>query len=200
MCRWVRSLSTSFWTALGVTTSSASPWMMMPEDGQGARKLKSYMFAGGAIEMKPRISGRRISSCMPIQAPKLTPATQVVSASGWMLCTQSSAEAASRQLADAVVEHALALADAAEVEAQRREAALDEGLVEQLHDLVVHRAAGLRVRMEDQRDRRAGAGAGVETAFEASLGAGKNDFGHGCVCSRTTNGPPRGCAAALGPI
>ena len=40
------------------------------------------MFAGGAIEMKPRISGRRISSCMPIQAPKLTPATQVVSASG----------------------------------------------------------------------------------------------------------------------
>ena len=32
---------------------------------------------------------------MPIQAPKLTPATQVVSASGWICCTQSSAEAAS---------------------------------------------------------------------------------------------------------
>ena len=53
-----------------------------PDEGHGARKLKSYMFAGGAIEMKPLISGRRIKSCMPIQAPKLTPATQVVSASG----------------------------------------------------------------------------------------------------------------------
>ena len=116
---------------------------------------------------------------MPIQAPKLTPATQVVSASGWIVWTQSSAQAASRQLADAVVEHALALADAAEVEAQRREAAPDEGLVEQLDDLVVHRPARLRVRVEDQRDRRARAGAGMETAFEAALGAGKNDFGHG---------------------
>ena len=53
------------------------------------------MFAGGAMEMKPRISGRRINSCIPIHAPKLTPATHVVSASGWMLCTQSSALAAS---------------------------------------------------------------------------------------------------------
>src|SRR3569833_3363687 len=95
MCRCVRSLSTSFWTALGVTTSSASPWMMMPDEGQGARKLKAYMFAGGAIEMKPRSSGRRMRSCIPIQAPKLTPATQVVSASGWIDCTQSSAAAAS---------------------------------------------------------------------------------------------------------
>ena len=66
-----------------------------PRRGQGARKLKSYMLAGGAIEMKPLISGRRISSCIPIQAPKLTPATQVVSASGWICWTQSSAEAAS---------------------------------------------------------------------------------------------------------
>ncbi|GAA3248270.1 hypothetical protein GCM10020258_01440 [Sphingomonas yabuuchiae] len=53
------------------------------------------MLAGGATEMKPRISGRRISNCMPIHAPKLTPAIQVVEASGWKLCTQSSAEAAS---------------------------------------------------------------------------------------------------------
>ena len=179
MCRWVRSLSTSFWTALGVTTSSASPWMMMPEDGQGARKLKSYMLAGGAIEMKPRISGRRISNCMPIQAPKLTPATQVVSASGWICWTQSSARCRVGQFADAVVEHALALADSAEVEAQGGEAAADERLVEQLHDLVVHRAAGLRVRMEDHRDRRARARTGVETAFETALGTGENDFGHG---------------------
>ena len=118
----------------GVTTSSASPWMMMPEEGQGARKVKSYMLAGGAIEMKPRTSGRRISNCMPIQAPKLKPAIQVVSASGWICWTQSSAERGVGQLADAVVEHALALADAAEIEAQGREAAPHEGLVERLHD------------------------------------------------------------------
>ena len=68
---------------------------MMPDDGQGAKKLKSYIFAGGDTEMKPRISGRRIKSCMPIHAPKLKPAIQVVDASGWKLCTQSSADAAS---------------------------------------------------------------------------------------------------------
>ena len=81
MWRWVLNLSTSFCTAIGWTTVSAVPWMKMPEAGQGARKLKSYMLAGGQIEMNPRISGRRISSCMPISAPKLTPATHVVCAS-----------------------------------------------------------------------------------------------------------------------
>jgi hypothetical protein len=34
------------------------------------------MFAGGATEMKDAISGRRIRSCMPIQAPKEKPAIQ----------------------------------------------------------------------------------------------------------------------------
>ena len=88
------------------------------------------------------------------------------------------------KLADAVVEHALALADAAEIEAQGRKAAADEGLVEQLDDLVVHRPAGLRVRMENHRDRRAGPGPGVEAAFEAALGTWENDFGHIGGCSR----------------
>ena len=32
--------------------------------------------------------------------------------------------------------------------------------------------------MQDQRDGCAGAGAGVEAAFKAPLGAGENDFGH----------------------
>ena len=36
----------------------------------GAR-LAPGGLTGSAIEMKPRASGRRISSCMPIQAPKL---------------------------------------------------------------------------------------------------------------------------------
>src|SRR6266700_2108761 len=67
----------------------------MPEDGQGARNEKSYRFAGGATEMKPSISGRRISSCMPIQAPNEKPATQHERASGLMVCAQSSADAES---------------------------------------------------------------------------------------------------------
>ena len=34
------------------------------------------MLAGGAMETKPVISGRRIKSCMPIQAPNDIPHTQ----------------------------------------------------------------------------------------------------------------------------
>ena len=57
---------------------SALPLMINPEDGQGARNEKSYMFAGGATEMNPVISGRRISNCMPIHAPKLKPSNPAV--------------------------------------------------------------------------------------------------------------------------
>src|SRR3546814_7738263 len=56
------------------------------------------------------------------------------------------------QFADAIVERALAAADAAEVEAQHRETARDEAFVHRLRDSVVHRAAALRIRVEDQRD------------------------------------------------
>ena len=37
---------------------------------------KRHVEAGGAIETKPVISGRRINNCMPIQAPKLMPQIQ----------------------------------------------------------------------------------------------------------------------------
>ena len=40
------------------------------------------MLAGGDTEMKPLISGRRISSCMPIQAPNEKPAIQQALALG----------------------------------------------------------------------------------------------------------------------
>src|SRR3546814_7380050 len=80
---------------MGGTISSWPPATIMPDEGQGARKLKSYMFAGGATDRKPRISGRRIKSCIPIHAPKLKPAIHVVCASGWIDWTQSSADAAS---------------------------------------------------------------------------------------------------------
>jgi hypothetical protein len=52
-----------------------------------------------------------------------------------------------------VVELALAAADAAEVEAQHREAALREHVEELVDDLVVHRAAELRMRVQDDGDR-----------------------------------------------
>ncbi len=41
-----------------------------------------YVLAGGDIEMNASISGRRINSCMPIQAPKEYPATQQDAAFG----------------------------------------------------------------------------------------------------------------------
>src|SRR5208283_4251210 len=66
-----------------------------PDDGHGARKLKSKRLAGGAMEIKPSISGRRMRSCMPIHEPKDTPAIQQARASGLIDCAQSSAEAAS---------------------------------------------------------------------------------------------------------
>src|SRR5579862_4741559 len=52
-----------------------------------------------------------------------------------------------RQLARAVIELALAAADAAEVEAQDREAALREHVKELVDDLVVHRPAELGMRV-----------------------------------------------------
>src|SRR3546814_20610061 len=65
---------------------------MRPEDGQGARKSKSNMLAGGATDMKLSIYGRRIRSCMPIQAPQEKSATLQAGALGLAVCSQSSAE------------------------------------------------------------------------------------------------------------
>src|SRR5690606_3174851 len=84
------------------------------------------------------------------------------------------------QLADAVVEAALAAADAAEVEAQRGEAAVGERLVQALDDAVVHCPAALRMRVKDHRHRRTRTRGWRETTFEAAFGAGKDDGGH-CV-------------------
>src|SRR5262249_49865816 len=92
---WVLSFSTRLVTSRCGTTASLSPWMISPDDGQGARKEKSYRLAGGAIEMKPSISGLRINSCMPIQAPNEKPAIQQLRASVLTDSAQSSAAAAS---------------------------------------------------------------------------------------------------------
>ena len=76
---WVAGFSFGAWIGMQLL-------MRRPEEGQGARKEKSYWFAGGATETKPAISGRRISSCMPIQAPKEKPATQQERAFGLSAC------------------------------------------------------------------------------------------------------------------
>jgi hypothetical protein len=55
-------------------------------------------------------------------------------------------------LADAVVERAFRAPDTAKIESRRDVAHREEGLGERLRDLVVERAALLRMRMRDQRD------------------------------------------------
>ena len=83
-----------------------------------------------------------------------------------------------RKLTDPIVETALAATNSAEIEAQRRKTAGDEGAVHRHGDPVVHRPAALGVRVEDHRDRCTGARTRLETAFKAAFGTGKNDCGH----------------------
>ena len=83
-----------------------------------------------------------------------------------------------RQFAGAVVEFALAAADAAEIEAQRGEIALLEHVEEVVDDLVVHRAAELRMRMQDDGDRRALFLGGLVAALQATGRTGENDLRH----------------------
>ena len=82
------------------------------------------------------------------------------------------------QFAHTVVEAALAAAHTAKIEAQRGESARHKRLVHRLGDAIVHRAAGLWVRVQDHGDRRARARTWLEAAFETAFGAGKNDGWH----------------------
>ena len=83
------------------------------------------------------------------------------------------------ELADALVVLALAAPDAAEVEPQHGEAQLVKGVMQVVDDTVVHRPAELRVRMQDDRDRRVLLLLRVVTSLETTLRSGENDFGHG---------------------
>ena len=47
------SLSARFLTSSGGTILSAVPFISKPDEGQGARKPKSWLFAGGAAAMIP---------------------------------------------------------------------------------------------------------------------------------------------------
>ena len=88
----------------------------------------------------------------------------------------------------------------ARLRAVRATAAADECLVKQLNELVVHRPPGLRVGVKDQGNWRAGAGAGMETSFEASLRTWENDFGHVSGVRSRIRWAAHGCAAASCPI
>src|SRR5216683_2632019 len=109
--------------------------------------------------MKPSISGRRIKSCMPIQAPKEKPAIQQLLASG-------------------LIERALAASDAAEIEAQHGEVPVHESVVELIDDLVVHRAPELRMRVKHDGDRRILLPSRVIAPLYSPGRAGEDDLGH----------------------
>src|SRR5690606_17853675 len=83
-----------------------------------------------------------------------------------------------RQLARAVVELALAAADAAEIEAQRGEVALLEHVEQVVDDLVVHRAAELRMRVQNDRDRSVFLAGGLVAALETAGRTCENYLGH----------------------
>src|SRR5262249_30126915 len=83
-----------------------------------------------------------------------------------------------RQLAGAMIERALAAADAAEIETQYREAAMRERVVALIDDLVVHRAVELRMRMQDHRNRRVLLFRRMVAAFKTDCGTGEDDFRH----------------------
>jgi hypothetical protein len=91
-----------------------------------------------------------------------------------------------RQFARAMVEFALAAADAAKIETQRGEIALLEHVEEIVDDLVVHRPAELRVRMQDNGYRCVFLARRLVAAFQATRRTGKNDLRHNdsnhCTC------------------
>src|SRR5438445_1266127 len=92
-----------------------------------------------------------------------------------------------RQFAGAMVELALAAADAAEIEAQRGEIALLEHVEEVVDDLVVHRAAELRVRMQDDGDRRTLFLGRLVASLQAAGRTGESDLRHEILHLGNTN-------------
>ena len=91
---------------------------------------------------------------MAIQAPKEMPAIQQDAGIGIIGLHPVERRGGIGQLAGAVVEQPLAPPHAAEIEAQHREAPPLKGVIQVIDDLVIHRAAELRMRVQDQRNRR----------------------------------------------
>ena len=174
----VFSFSIRVCTSLSGATRSLSPWTNRPGGGAGRQE-------GEVVERRRR---RDRDEALDLRAPhqKLhadpgaereagDPAGPRLGADGLRPIERRGGV---RQFARAVIEVALRAADAAEVEAQHREAALGEGVVEAVDDLVVHRPAELRMRMQHDRDRRAALLGGVKPALEAAGRSGEDDFRH----------------------
>jgi hypothetical protein len=68
-----------------------------------------------------------------------------------------------------------------------------EGIIELIDDLVVHRAAELRVRVQHDGDRRMFGARRMIATFDPAGGTGKDDFGHSDLNCRN----PRGVGAGL---
>src|SRR3977135_1048224 len=83
-----------------------------------------------------------------------------------------------RELALPMVERALAASDTAEVEAQYREVPMHESVVELIDDLMVHRAAELRMRMQHDADGGVLLPCRMIPALDPPGWAGKDDLGH----------------------
>src|SRR5262245_18882070 len=77
-----------------------------------------------------------------------------------------------------MIERALAPAHAAEIEAQHREAPVQQGVADVVEDLVVHRDAELRMPLHEYGDGGILLLRRVIPAFDPPSRAGKDDFGH----------------------
>ncbi len=99
-----------------------------------------------------------------------------------------------RQFALAVIEGALGASDAAKVKPQHGKATFGKSVIEIVDDLVVHRPAELRMRVQDDRDRRASDRRRMKSAFDAAARTVEHDLGHAYSTKmrlRVESGPRR---------
>ena len=88
-----------------------------------------------------------------------------------------------------MIEAALAAADPAKVEAQHGKPPLGEGVIQIVDNLVVHRAAELRMRMQDDGDRRVTFRGRMEPPLQPTGRTIEDDFGH-CFSLGACRGTP----------
>src|SRR3546814_17154068 len=92
------------------------------------------------------------------------------------------------QFADDIVERALAFPDTAEIETQGRKTTFGKSLVHCLHDAVIHRAAALRMGMQEQGKGCARARRRAETALETAFETGRASWEGKSVSGRVEHG------------
>ena len=93
------------------------------------------------------------------------------------------------QLANALVVFALAAANATEVKPKNGEPHVVKGIVQVIDHAIVHCAAELRMRMQDDRDWRILDFLRMIAAFQTTFRSGKYYFGHVFPYSSTSRAP-----------